>query len=82
MAVFPEVKYLYKNTLERPSQVVNKLAFKFKSQELALSFKEKGNSLNWMAPLETPFILIVTHFSNNVVIRVLHWVASKLVLLK
>ena len=53
LAVFPREKYLYKNTLERPSQVVNELAFEFRSQDLVLSFKEKGNSLNQMASFET-----------------------------
>ena len=42
----PRRKILAQECLGRPSQVVNELAFEFKSQDLALSFKEKGNSLN------------------------------------
>ena len=56
---------MYKSALEGPCQVVNELEFEFKIPNLALSFKEKGNSLNRMASLETPFILIVSHFSKD-----------------
>jgi len=37
---------LHRNALDRASQVVNKLASEFKSHDFALSFKEKGKSLN------------------------------------
>ena len=65
MAAFPGRKYLHKNALDRPSQVLNKLEFKFISHDFALSFKEKEKSLNQMASLETPFIFIASHFSKK-----------------
>ena len=36
-----------------------------RSHDFALSFKEKGKSLKWMASFETPFILIVSHLSKK-----------------
>ena len=50
-------KYLHKNTLERPSHLMNEFAFGFKRQDLPLSLNEKGNSLKRIAPLETLFII-------------------------
>jgi len=41
LVVFSGGKYLYKNALERPSQVVNKLAFEFKRQTWPYSSNRK-----------------------------------------
>ena len=62
LVLFLSAKYLYKNILKRQSHVVDELAFEFKSQDMALSFKEKQNNLKRIASFETMSILIVSHF--------------------
>jgi len=51
--------------LDNASQVVKELALELRSHDFALSFKENGKSLKRMASFETPFILIVLHFSKK-----------------
>jgi len=65
LAVFPGGKYLQRKALDNASQVVKELALELRSHDFALSFKEKGKSLKQMASFETPFILIVPHFSKK-----------------
>jgi len=58
-------KYLSRNVLERITQVVNELGSSFCNQSLILSFNEKGKGLNLIASVDTPFNLMVLHFTRN-----------------
>jgi len=55
-------KYLHRNAFESPSHAVNEFAFKFNGQDLALSFKENGNSHKWMTTIKALLILMISHF--------------------
>jgi len=65
LAVFPSEKYLLRNALERPFQVVNEFGSSFYSQSLALSLNEKGKSRSQIASVYTPLILMASHFARN-----------------
>jgi len=67
----PGGKYLQRNTLDKAFQVLNELTLDLRSQDFAFSFKESKKSLNQMAPLETPLILMASHFFKNDEIYVL-----------
>ena len=58
-------KYLLRNALERPSQVVVEFGSSFCSQSLALSLSEKGKSRSRIASIDTLLILMVSHFARN-----------------
>lgn len=65
LAVFPSGKYLLRNALDRPSQVVNEFGSSFCNQSLGLSLSEKGKSHSRIASVDTPLILMVSHFARN-----------------
>jgi len=51
--------------LKRVSHIANELGSLFYSQSLALSLSESGKSRSRIASIDTPFCLMVLHFTRN-----------------
>ena len=82
-AVFSGGKYLYKNVMESPPQVVKEFAFEFRSHDLALSLmkKEESNANSIVRNAIHLDRVVLSQERSYIGIRILHWIAPQIGLL-